>query len=167
MTYSFKVSGDRLTLDGIAAAVSGSINYYKCSFSFSDEWKDLNKFAVFVCDENTVTADINNGECFIPQEVLSEESCVAVGVYGSSFSEDNPLRISTDFSHIVIKAGAYREGTAPAIPNPDLWEIYFERVCQTAREDTVDFIKSQIAGIEEALDEIIVIQKSLIGGDNV
>ncbi len=40
MDIKFTAECDRLTSD-ISAAISGNVNYYKCEFTFSDEWQGL------------------------------------------------------------------------------------------------------------------------------
>lgn len=176
MIYKFEVAGDTLILQGNSGAVAGSLGYYQCEFSFSSEWEGLSKFAVFMRGDNAYTAEVTQNSCLIPAEVISSAGTVTVGVYGSTLREDNPVRISTDFAHIIIKEGAYREGTAPAVPSADLWEIYFERAAQEAKQVAVDSgiaaadaakgeFAATLGNIELALDNIISIQESLIGGE--
>lgn len=178
MIYKFDVSADTIILNGSASAVSGSIGYYCCEFSFSGEWDKLSKFAVFIRDDEVYTAEITDNTCLIPAEVIESAGTVTVGVYGSTLREENPMRISTDFAHIIIKEGAYRDGTAPAVPSAHLWEIYFERAAEEAKQVAIDSgtaaadaakagFADTLGDIESALDNIISIQNALIGGETV
>lgn len=164
MTYNFDVYGDRISLKGTSSAVSGSVNYYKCSFDFSPEWDGLLKFAVFMAEEQVYTVMLDGNVCTIPAEVMLSPASVSVGVYGTK-EDDEVFRISTDFSHIVIKEGAYRDGTTPAIPEKDDWEIYFARAAEEATKAATDAIKAETGDIDGALDAILKIQNTLIGGD--
>ena len=164
MTYNFKVCGDRISISGISSAVSGSVNYYKCRFDFSKEWDGLLKMVVFMADEKTYTVLPENDMCYIPAELLFSPASIAVGVYGS-YEGDKVFRISTDFSHIVIKEGAYRDGTTPAIPEKDAWEVYFARAAEEATKAATDAIRAETGDIDATLDAIIELQNILIGGD--
>lgn len=185
MIYRFNVSGDRIILNTCASAVSGSVGYYKCEFCFSDDWTGLSKFAVFVQNDSTYTVEILENACMAPAEVISNAGTVAIGVYGSNVQTDNPVRISTDFAHIIVKEGAYHDGTEPSVPAPDLWEVYFERAAKEAERVAIDSgiaaadaakqgFADTLGDIETTLDTIIAqqeaiiaIQNNLIGGDGV
>lgn len=161
MIFDFTVNDDKITLSGNSGAVAGSVNFYSCRFSFSHNWNDLEKFAVFIQGDKTYTVLIVDNVCLIPQEVTEGSGSIAVGVYGSSFDSEDILRISTDFSHIVIKEGAYREGSAPEVPKPELWEQYLQLAAEKAAEGVID----KVGNIDAALDTILAIQEHLIGGD--
>lgn len=165
MTYNFKVSGDRIVHQGISSAISGSVNYYKCSFDFSPEWDGLLKFAVFMEDDKAYTVLVENNMCTIPAELLLTPASVSVGIYGTK-EGDEVFRISTDFSHIVIKEGAYREGATPSVPEKDAWEIYFARVAEEATNVATEAIRAEMGDIDTTLDAIIDLQNILIGGES-
>ena len=185
MIYRFNVSGDRIVLNTSASAVSGSAGYYKCEFCFSDDWSGLSKFAVFMQNDSAYTVEISQNACFMPAEVISNSGTVAIGVYGSNVQTDNPIRISTDFAHIIVKEGAYRDGTEPSVPAPDLWEVYFERAAKEAKRVAIDSgiaaadaakqgFADTLGDIGTVLDTIIAhqktiieIQNTLIGGESV
>lgn len=159
MTFSFNVNGDCLTLTGTSGGVTGGANCYTCAFSFSPEWSGLEKFAVFVCGDSTYTVMLKDGFCRLPQEVTQTPGTAKIGVYGSDTESGSVFRISTDFSHIVIREGAYRQGTAPAVPDPDEWEEYISKIADRAAENAI----GEIGSIEEALDSIIEIQNGFAG----
>ena len=166
MIYDFKISGDRISLSGTTGAVAGSVNYYKCRFDFSEEWTGLLKFAVFVKGDEAYTVLLDGDTCTIPEEVLSSPAPTTIGVYGAK-EGDEVFRISTDLSHIVIKEGAYREGTTPPIPEKADWEVYFARAAEEATKAATDAIKAETGDIDAALDAIIELQNILIGGDSI
>ena len=165
MIYNFNITDDRIKLTGTSSAISGSVNCYKCVFSFSDAWNGLEKFAVFMRGDETYTLSIAENSCLIPSEILDSPSYITIGVYGSSLNSENFMRISTDFSHIVIKEGAYRDGTTPSVPQPDLWEEFFSRNLEIAREQTRDYIYKELGDAAKALDEIIALQNLIMGGE--
>lgn len=157
MTFFFDVKGDTITHSGSSHAFSGGLNYYHCSFSFSPEWDGLDKFVVFRRGDTSFTAVLSGTSCPIPQEVMETVGTLEIGVFGTAVGSGNVFRITTDFSHIVIKEGAYCRGTAPDVPSPDDWEEYICAIADKAAENAI----GEIGNIEEALNGIIDIQKSL------
>ena len=131
MDIKFTAECDRLTSD-ISAAISGNVNYYKCEFTFSDEWQGLSKYAVFSKKDKAYTVEIKDGCCFIPKEVLQESGNIAIGVFGTNGSETDYLRISTNPVTALVSTGAYKEGDTPEPPTPDLWEEYLNQVANAA-----------------------------------
>lgn len=173
MIYDFNVSEDKISLTGTTGAKTGSLNYYQCRFTFSDDWNGMSKFAVFVCGDDSYTVMAEDNICFIPAEVLDRIGTVYVGVYGISENNENSVRISTDFAHIIIEEGAYRKGDAPKAPTPDLWEEYFRTLAEKSTDAANAAIDSSLGDISEALDRIIAeqeaiiaIQNALIGGES-
>lgn len=175
MIYDFTIKGDCLTLDSRLSAVSGGVNCYICRFAFDRIWDNLTRFAVFTKGEDAVTVYLEGDECLIPSELLAGSGTIAVGVYGTRLEEE-PFRISTNLSHIVIKEGAYREANAPEVPEAELWEVFLReasaKITETAEEERtkLEGYAEKILGgyfgdIDSALDEIIAEQNSLIGGD--
>lgn len=173
MIYNFTIRGDCLTLDSRISAVSGGVNCYTCRFDFDSKWDGLTKFVVFAKDEEVCTVYLDENRCTIPARFLDMPSTVTVGVYGTRLGGE-PYRISTNLSHIVIKEGAYREGTAPEAPEADMWEVFFaeaeKRIRDMAeieianiKDCTQDAIKEYFGDIESILDEIIAEQNSLMG----
>ena len=174
MIYNFTIRGDCLTLDSRLFAVSGGVNCYICRFDFDSQWDDLTKFVVFAKDEEVCTVYLEGDECPIPARFLDTPSTIAVGVYGTRL-DGEAYRISTNLSHIVIKEGAYREGTIPEVPEADMWEVFFAEADKRIREMAEKEIKSikdlaertfdeYFGDIDAVLDEIIAEQNSLMGG---
>lgn len=67
----------------------GSVNAYLVSFSFSEEWEDLTRVAVFKADADPVNVLLDDSnECFIPWEVMTnKEQPILFGVYGTMGSK--------------------------------------------------------------------------------
>ncbi|MBE7013123.1 MAG: hypothetical protein E7416_03510 [Ruminococcaceae bacterium] len=192
MIYNFTVIGDSLTLDSNFSGNSGSLNYYKCNFTFDGEWDGLTKFAVFTKGDETYTVFLEDNCCTMPCRLLESPATVGVGVYATNLDADNPLRISTNFSHIVIREGAYREGVSPEVPEAELWEIYFKKAAEAAMpyvnaavedaigkinslnaeaKEAVDkhliYVEDTLGDIDKAVDAIIEIQNRVIGGESL
>ncbi len=173
MYYDFSVEGDKIKKTGNSTeAMSGSVNYYVCRFDFSEEWSDFTKFAVFIQGGKEYTLLIQEDACLIPSEFLEQRGSVAVGIYGTWQQGDKPVRISTDFAHIIIEEGAYRKSTAPKVPAPELWEQYLKYVEENAYNGTNRAIEELYGNIDAVLDliieqqeEIIKAQNALIGGE--
>lgn len=68
---------------------SGSVNAYLVSFSFSEEWEDLTRVAVFKADGDPVNVLLDDSnECFIPWEVMTDkDQPILFGVYGTMGSK--------------------------------------------------------------------------------
>ena len=129
MIFDFKVSNHTLTLSSAPSVYSGNCNYYSCRFRFSsDDWTGLEKFAVFTCDDKAISCSLENNECILPCDILTENSPVFVGVFGINPSEESYKRISTGLVCLFVAEGAYREAAAPSVPSPDLWEKYYAEI---------------------------------------
>ena len=131
MDINFTIASDKLTSD-IAKPISGNVNYYKCKFTFSDEWAELAKFAVFSRKDMTYTIEIKDGSCLMPKEVLEESGNIAIGVFGTNASETEYIRISTNPVTALVSTGAYKEGDTPETPTPDVWEEYLKQIKNAA-----------------------------------
>lgn len=92
--FKFRVNKNQIRLDGQAEKMtSGSQNVYVCEFSFSEEWDDLEKVAVFALDvgpdgplPNEVWNQLlpEDNRCMIPWELnVTHYRNVYVGVFGT------------------------------------------------------------------------------------
>lgn len=130
MDINFTIASDKLTSD-IAKPITGNVNYYKCNFTFSDEWAKLTKYAVFSKKDKTYTIEISGGSCFMPHELLRLSGNMSIGVFGTNGSDTGYMRISTNFITVLVSEGSYN-GDTPETPTPDLWEIYLAQMKQAA-----------------------------------
>ena len=113
---------------GMEQANTGTLNYYKCSFSFDEDWNGLSLFALFKNGDTVVgPVLIADEECYVPTEVIDSGEMFEIGVYGSD--ADSNKRISTNWCRVIVISGAYSaQTTNPAIPESDVWEQYLTSV---------------------------------------
>ena len=92
LIFYFKAEGDNLSLIEVKnTAYTGNMNSYLCSFELSKDWAGLTAFAVFGSGETTVTSILyEDNTCYIPYEVLQNNSQINIGLFATSASENNP-----------------------------------------------------------------------------
>lgn len=120
MKIDFKIKNDMLVLESIGETFSGNVNFYECSFDILTN-KELMWICVFKKGEKVYQQIIENGRCIVPQEVLLDDGKLEIGCYATSETESFK-RISTNWVSVKVSKGAYSEGTAPEIPQKDVWE---------------------------------------------
>ena len=133
-----------------------SVNYLTANFTFAtDDWGGTGKTALFRVGTTTYEVVINNNQCTVPFEVLvaSSESRSGLGIENKIFltvvGVKETTRITTKEIKVKLKTSGYTEGLTPAEPTPNQY----------------DQILAAYGNIETALDSIITIQETLIGGD--
>lgn len=99
MNLEFDVnSTQKLTrTDSTTEVVSKNYNVYRCRFTFSDEWMDINKFVIFRDGwGETTTVHIGKGSnilcCMVPNQVL-DGTHFKVMVYGGDLLSTNNVSI--------------------------------------------------------------------------
>jgi len=90
-------NAQKLTRTDTTEVVSKNYNIYRCRFTFSDEWIDLNKFVIFRDGwGETTTVHIGKGShilcCMIPDNVL-DGTHFKVMVYGGDLLSTNNVSI--------------------------------------------------------------------------
>lgn len=89
---------------------SGTYNYIKCHFLFSEEWDEYDKIAVFSFENKAYKKAIINDEVIVPKEVAEHVGRIYVGVYGNKLVEDIlESRCTTDLDSFKIVKGSYDE----------------------------------------------------------
>ena len=88
MQIEFEVDGQRLIRTSEAYMISGSENFVECLFAFSEDWKGLKKWAVFVQDENTYKIFIDGNRCLVPVQCTAVEGEFALYVVGTTNDEN-------------------------------------------------------------------------------
>ncbi len=121
MEIYLKIRGDVLSREESFSAKTGNVNTYFLKFDIETEFDGLSWFCIFKTNKTALIQPIIENECFIPKEVLVKKGPVHIGCYATSENSEF-RRISTNWITVQIEEGAYCEGTAPAIPEPDLWE---------------------------------------------
>ncbi len=120
MKIDFKIKNDMLVLESQKETFSGNVNFYECRFDILTN-KELVWICVFKKGDKVYQQIIENGVCLIPEEVLLKEGDLEIGCYATSDAGDFQ-RISTNWVSVKVSEGAYSEGTAPEIPQKDVWE---------------------------------------------
>ena len=97
-TLTFTISGQHITGSAISDLVGNTRDYVQASFSFSSEWDDLLKVAIFTANSKQYPVVIESGSCKVPAIVMTGDS-FTVGVYGGAESE----RLTTDTCTIRVE----------------------------------------------------------------
>lgn len=103
------------------AVTSGSVNVYPVRFSFSEDWENLTKTAVFRAGDKSASVLLDEtGECSVPWEVLETPLLrLEAGVYGTSGGDVVLPTVWADLGFILTGAAP---GDDARPPTPDLWE---------------------------------------------
>ena len=104
---------------------SGMVNAVQVVFSFSDEWDEFNKVAVFSNGNTSVDVSLDDEEsCYIPHEVLTDAGKeVSVGVYGCKGLGDDYVAIPTRKCSLgKIIEGTDPSGEEPTEPTPTAYD---------------------------------------------
>ena len=124
MELKFKIKDDRLIPGGVMGINTGSLNVYTCNFEIPERG-DFVWICVFKQADEAYQQVIENGKCYIPNEVMNKPGTIKVGCYGI----DGEKRISTNWLEFNISEGAYCQATAPEEPAHDLWESLVLNAC--------------------------------------
>ena len=82
MQIEFEIDQQRLTRTSDAYLIEGSKNFVECVFSFSSDWNELDKWALFKRDNNTYEIFIENNKCLVPIQCTSTEGEFTISVVG-------------------------------------------------------------------------------------
>ena len=88
MQIEFEIDGMRLTRTSDAYLIEGSENFIECVFSFSSDWNELDKWALFKRDNNTYEIFIANNKCLVPIQCTSTEGEFTISVVGRKNAEN-------------------------------------------------------------------------------
>lgn len=147
MIFNFTIHGDRLQTNTASWGHTGNVNSYLCVFHFDAEWDGLSKFAAIKTEAGYVgPIPIFDNQCIIPYDVLQLPGMFSLGVYGTTGSANDFKRISTNWLPFKINDGAYSEGTAPEVPEPDLWEQYLAQV-NSIVQDALEEIEQKVSNL--------------------
>ena len=146
-TIKIAVTGSLAAVTENLPVVSGTVGL-TVDFIFDDAWEGLNKTAVFRANGKSLDVLNFTNAVAVPWELLKNPGCrLWAGVYGTNF--DGSLQIPTIWADLgIIQPGADPSGDESADPTLPVWEQ----------------IRAEVGDIEAALDSIIAIQESLIGG---
>ena len=123
-----------ITLDSSVNA--GEYNVTPCEFTFTEEYENLAKTAIFSSSDGTVIkTPILNNQCAIPIEVLQHSGNVSLGVYAYETDNDElVLRYSPTPKYFNVRKGSFRVGNDPELPSPTEWERVLEQINQAIEE---------------------------------
>lgn len=109
-----------LTVESAPLITSGSIQTNEIHFTFSSEWDDFIKTAVFYKSEYHVYHVLldNDNKCVVPHEVLTEEGAFSFGVFGV---KDSTVKTSEILTYRV-EQGILTESTDVPNPTTDIYE---------------------------------------------
>lgn len=123
-----------ITLDSSVNA--GEYNITPCEFTFTEEYENLAKIAIFSsCDGTVIKTPILNNQCAIPIEVLQHSGNVSLGVYAYETDNDElVLRYSPTPKYFNVRKGSFKVGNDPELPSPTEWERVLEQINQAIEE---------------------------------
>ena len=123
-----------ITLDSSVNA--GEYNITPCEFTFTEEYENLAKTAIFSSSDGTVIkTPILNNQCTIPIEVLQHSGNVSLGVYAYETDNDElVLRYSPTPKYFNVRKGSFKVGNDPELPSPTEWERVLEQINQAIEE---------------------------------
>jgi hypothetical protein len=115
---------------------AGEYNITPCEFTFTEEYENLTKEAIFSsCDGSVIKTSILSNQCTIPFEVLQQEGNVLLGVYAYETDDDElVLRYSPTPQYFNVKKGSFQVGNDPDLPSPTEWERVLEQINQAIEE---------------------------------
>ena len=128
----------------------GEYHINDCEFTFSQEYDNLIKRAVFIASSGkSYVVEIENDTCIIPEQVLRFSDKCMLGVYAYQNQDDKLLlRYSPEPTSFKLNKGSYisdAEHFVPATPIEDLIDEYN----QNAEQKTNEFNEHVIAKTEE------------------
>lgn len=88
MQIEFEIDQQRLTRTSDAYLIEGSKNFVECIFSFSSDWAELDKWALFKRDNNTYEIYIEDNKCLVPIQCTSAEGEFTISVVGMKNAEN-------------------------------------------------------------------------------
>ena len=139
MQLLFKVDEQIITFENHEKkVVAKSQNYLTCKFSFSEEWNNVTKTAIFISAKGNVYNQIlNDDSCAVPWEVIEYPHFI-VSIFGGD-------RITANSVSVTVTKSGYVLGETPKEPTPDVYQQILKMI-----EDI------EVGGIsEEKLKEIV------------
>ena len=131
------VNQNEISQDGNEYLTSGGYKSIQCNFSFSEEWNNLTKTAIFLYNGVAYNEPLIDDKCFIPYEAIETKGNLLIGVFGTEITGENlEKRNTTDLIGIQIYEGSFIKGIQPEKPSPETWELYLEEVNKLIEEAT-------------------------------
>ncbi len=133
MQLEFNIKNQSISRVDNHEVVADSKNYLRAHFSFSNDWDDVNKTAVFKHGEDVYNVILIDDACLVPHEVI-KANYFTVSVFGGDL-------ITVDKSDVFVCACGLEEGQTPSEPTPDVYAQILnvateaEKTAQSVRED--------------------------------
>lgn len=108
-----------LTIVTKPKVASGGVEEDLLRVTFSEEWDDFKKTAIFFRSTDTVYSQEldENNECLIPSIILKDPGTIYISIYGK---KDNTVR-TTDITKYKIVQGAITDASDPLAPYKKEW----------------------------------------------
>lgn len=121
MKIQFTVTNQHIEASIPSKVVADTKNYLEASFFFvTDEWKDVDKTAVFSNQIGTYSVLLEKDHCMVPWECLVAGD-LSVSVFGGD-------RVTTDTAKVRIFPSGYKLGQTPREPTPDVYAEILDRL---------------------------------------
>lgn len=126
----FKVENQRLTLlltDVLV--VADSQDYLQAHFTFSEDWDDVVKIALFSRDENNIRVALDdNNVVIVPYQVLAGGGCFDVSVFGNNQENADNKVITSSVVTVDIRPSGLKNGetfdeSETGLEGGVLWQI--------------------------------------------
>ena len=124
-----EVTATKVTITQEATINSGEYNINNCIFTFSNEYDNLIKRAVFTTTTGkSYLVEIANNVCNIPEEVLKFAGIVYLGVYAFENNLDGTLnlRYSPEPCNFTVNKGSYISDGNSVIPPKEMTDLISE-----------------------------------------
>lgn len=138
--------------------VSGSQRYVRARFSFSEDWNDATKVAIFKTGAYPLHVLLEDDECEVPWEVLQSDGIIEVSVFGN---DENGVLSTVNSCQINIEKSGYCNGFAGVAPTPSVYEQILERLAMIEATLNIEKIKDFV---KEDIKELNIVTKDDING---
>lgn len=135
-------------------------------FTFSKEWRGLNKIAQFKQYSNAYNVEITDDQCYVPSELLVGKCSLRIRGY----SEDQQDIIATANELILTCVQGFESGGVPPVPpTPDLYQKLIANVNADFNQNdplAKDYIKNRTHYVESVETELISKTEFTISDEN-
>lgn len=146
LILKFKVKHQNISRLDLLKLVSGSRNYVKAQFSFTDDWNGTTKTARFTCNETTYDMLLDDEDsCLIPWEVINESGFFEVSVFGGDL-------ITVDTSRVYVIESGYTEGGYPVPPTPSIYEQVIAKLEEVEAKVSPEAVKAEVDSYLATID---------------
>jgi len=148
MTIFFKVVNQTIRLANpdpnvMQDVVSDSVGYLYVKFTFSSDWDNLVRSAVFVAEDGTaIRVPLVDDMCLVPHEVI-KAPCVHISAYGATVAGEL-IELPTSKFDLKIKQAGLKDGEDPIAPTPS----EYATIIGIMQQQAIDATRAEAAAIE-------------------